>query len=105
MVERVVFSLDRLNLPTIIKEKSEEKEVQETETKEKGFLELLQDGLKKVNQLEKEADSLSQKLATGELDDIHELTIAIRKAELAVRLLTEVRNRIIDAYDRLTRLT
>lgn len=104
MVERVIFSLDRLNLP-VIREKDEGKEVKEAKSKEKGFLELLQDGVKKVNQLEKEADSLSQKLATGELDDIHELTIAIRKAELAVRLLTEIRNRIIDAYDRLTRLT
>lgn len=104
MVERVIFSLDRLNLP-VIKEKEEGKEVEESQSKETGFLKLLENGIKKVNQLEKEADNLSQKLATGELDDIHELTIAVRKAELAVRLLTEIRNRIVDAYDRLTRLT
>lgn len=100
----MIFSLDRLNLP-VIKEKEEGKEVEESQSKEAGFLKLLENGIKKVNQLEKEADNLSQKLATGELDDIHELTIAVRKAELAVRLLTEIRNRIVDAYDRLTRLT
>lgn len=100
----MIFSLDRLNLP-VIKEKEEGKEVEESQSKETGFLKLLENGIKKVNQLEKEADNLSQKLATGELDDIHELTIAVRKAELAVRLLTEIRNRIVDAYDRLTRLT
>ncbi len=102
MVGKIILSLDRLNLP---KPKVEEKITKEEEKVESGFLKLLKDGLKKVNDLEKEADNLSQKLATGEIDDVHEVAIAVRKAELAVRLLTEIRNRLIDAYDRLSRLT
>ncbi|KUK13287.1 MAG: flagellar hook-basal body complex protein FliE [Synergistetes bacterium] len=105
MVERIVFSLDRLNLPAV-KDEGEERKVKEEQKVEGGsFLDLLKEGIKKVNELEKDADKMAQKLATGELEDIHELTIAVRKAELAVRLLTEIRNRIVDAYDRLTRLT
>ncbi|MCS7234189.1 MAG: flagellar hook-basal body complex protein FliE [Synergistetes bacterium] len=104
MVEKIIFSLDRLGLSSL-KGKGEEKKIEDSQGKDGSFLKLLESGIKKVNELEKEADRLSQKAATGELEDIHELTIAVRKAELAVRLLTEVRNRIIDAYDRLTRLT
>lgn len=101
MVERIIFSLDRLNLPTPKVEERREKK----EGTEGSFLKLVEDGIRKVNELEKRADDLSQKLVTGEVDDVHEVAIAVRKAELAVRLLTEIRNRLVDAYDRLTRLT
>lgn len=105
MVDRVIFSLDRLNLPAIEERKEEKRAEGESKVEGEAFFELLKDGIKRVNELEKDADRMAQKLATGELEDIHELTVAMRKAELAIRLLTEIRNRIVDAYDRLTRLT
>ncbi len=104
MVDKVILSLDRLRLPTPPKEKENRESVKPAK-EEEGFLDLVEKGLKKVNELEKNADKMAEKLATGEIDDVHQVAIAVQKAELAVRLLSEIRNRLVEAYQRLTRLT
>ncbi|MCD6363213.1 MAG: flagellar hook-basal body complex protein FliE [Synergistetes bacterium] len=105
MVEKIILSLDKLRLPTPPKEKEEKGKGEVAPAREEGFLALVEKGLKKVNELEKNADRMAEKLATGEIDDVHQVAIAVQKAELAVRLLSEIRNRLVEAYQRLTRLT
>ena len=38
-------------------------------------------------------------LATGQRDDVESVLIATQKADTAFRLLLQVRNKMIDAYD------
>lgn len=68
------------------------------------FSEVLKDSIKKVGELEKEADQEAAKLATMETQDIHNAMIAIEKADLTFQLMMQVRNKIINAYEEIMRM-
>lgn len=65
------------------------------------FSKVLGEALSKVNNLRKESDILTQKLVTGEIDNVHEMMIASQKAEVALTLAMEIRNKVIQAYDKI----
>lgn len=62
------------------------------------FADSLKDAINTVDKLQKSADVQMQNLATGKSQNIHETMIAAEKAELALRLMIQVRNKVIDAY-------
>ncbi len=64
-----------------------------------GFRQLLNDQIEKVNQLQRDATEAIQDLSVGRRDDIESVLIATQKADTAFRLLLQVRNKVIDAYD------
>ena len=68
------------------------------------FEELLRDSMKQVNSLQVESDDLVNKLATGDVDDISRVVLASQRAEFALRMITEVRNKLLDAYQQLGRM-
>lgn len=70
----------------------------------KSFADTLKDAVTSVNQISQEADIQIQKLATGETKNIPEVMIATEKASVAFKLLTQVRNKIIDAYQEVMKM-
>ncbi len=64
-----------------------------------GFRQLLTDQIEKINQLQRDATEAIQDLSVGKRDDIESVLIATQKADMAFRLLLQVRNKVIDAYD------
>ena len=70
----------------------------------KSFECLLSDSMKSVNDLQIESDKLIQRLATGEVDDISEVVLASSRAEVAMRMLMEVRNKLVEAYQQISRI-
>ncbi|MBQ4152441.1 MAG: flagellar hook-basal body complex protein FliE, partial [Schwartzia sp.] len=70
----------------------------------KTFGELLTDALKETNALEKKSDALNAALAAGEIDDVSQVVIASQKADIALNLTLQVRNRAISAYQELMRM-
>lgn len=66
-----------------------------------GFSTVLSRALSEVNNRAKEADLLTQKLATGEIDNIHEVMIAAQKAEVLMELTLEIRNKALQAYEKM----
>jgi flagellar hook-basal body complex protein FliE len=71
---------------------------------ESSFLDTLKDSIKRVGELEKEADKEVEKLAKMESDDVSSTMMAIEKADLTFQLMMQVRNKIIDAYQEIMRL-
>lgn len=55
-------------------------------------------GLDAVNRAKLEADRLQEDLAMGGPTSIHDAMIAAEKAQLSLQMATQVRNRIITAY-------
>ncbi|HVV35255.1 MAG TPA: flagellar hook-basal body complex protein FliE [Acidimicrobiales bacterium] len=51
------------------------------------------------------ADKLAGQVATGDLPNIQQFTSAAAKAELTVDLVVAVRNRAIDAYQEIMRMS
>ncbi len=68
------------------------------------FADILADNLSEVNELEREAEQLTEQFAMGEIDDIHKVTVATEKARLALQLATEIQNRVIQAHDEIMQM-
>lgn len=68
------------------------------------FADTLKDAVGKVNDLQQEADIKMQKLSTGETTDIADVKISAEKADIALRLMTSVRNKMIDAYHEIMKM-
>lgn len=71
---------------------------------QKSFKQTLTDAISDVNNIQKKSDILIQKLATGETKNIPEVMIAVEKADIAMKLMTQVRNKIIDAYQEVIKM-
>jgi len=70
----------------------------------KNFADSLKDAVQSVNELQKNADVMSQKLATGETKNIPEVMLAVEKADIALKLMVQVRNKMIEAYQEIMRM-
>lgn len=70
----------------------------------KSFAATLNDAVNSVNQAQKDSDRKMQELATGKSQNIHETMIAAEKADLALRLMVQVRNKIIEAYQEIMKM-
>ena len=69
------------------------------------FEDMLTDSLKKVNTLQLEADKKIRDLSIGDVEDISEVVLASSRADTALRLVMEIRNKFLDAYQALSRIT
>ena len=69
------------------------------------FEDMLNDSLKKVNTLQLDAEKKIRDLAIGDVDDISEVVLATSRADTALRLVMELRNKFLDAYQALSRIT
>jgi flagellar hook-basal body complex protein FliE len=67
------------------------------------FQKILSDSIGEVDRLTKEADQSMQEMALGKVD-IHEAMIAMEKANIAFRLMVQVRNKVIGAYEEIMRM-
>ena len=70
----------------------------------KSFGELLVDALKKTNELELESERLNAALAAGRIEDISQVVVASQKAEIALQLTLQLRNRATAAYQEIMRM-
>lgn len=68
------------------------------------FADTLKEAVNNVNQLHLDADRKAQELATGKTDDIAGVMIATEKADIALRAMVQVRNKIIDAYQEIMKM-
>jgi flagellar hook-basal body complex protein FliE len=64
----------------------------------------MEQSMARVNDLQQEADRMTQRLALGDVDDISDVVIATSQAELALRMMVEVRNKLVDAYQQISRM-
>lgn len=62
------------------------------------------DALAKVQNQIDDADNLSRQLATGELTDISQYTVAASKAQLGVQLTVALRNQLLSAFQEVMRM-
>lgn len=68
------------------------------------FANTLKKAIDKVDHLQKQADIKMQQLATGKNTDVADVMIAAERADLALKLMVQVRNKIIDAYNEVSKM-
>ena len=70
----------------------------------KNFGTYLKDALAEVNQLQLNADEQTKLLAAGEGSDVSQVVVAGQKAEIALQLTLQLRNRAVAAYQEIMRM-
>ncbi|RKY62529.1 MAG: flagellar hook-basal body complex protein FliE [Candidatus Latescibacterota bacterium] len=70
----------------------------------KGFGELVKNFIAEVDALQKKADMAASQLVTGEAENLHQVMLAVERASLALSLMVEVRNKVLEAYREVMRM-
>lgn len=68
------------------------------------FSDYLKNALNEVNDLQLKASQSAEKLALGDESYLHNTVIAYEKANLALELTIEIRNKIVEAYQEIMRI-
>jgi len=68
------------------------------------FADILTESLKTAEMTDKIDKTSSIELLTGSTDDIPGLMLDMQKAELSLNLALQIRNKLIDAYNEITRM-
>ncbi len=68
------------------------------------FGDLVKEFTADVNNLQFEAGHAIDKMVTGEAADVHQVMVAVEQAGIALDLMLEVRNRVMEGYQELIRM-
>ncbi|WP_260430698.1 flagellar hook-basal body complex protein FliE [Nocardioides sp. LS1] len=68
------------------------------------FGSMVLDGIDRLEQVQDRSDQLAVKAATGDLDNIHDYTIAATEASVSTQLTVAVRNRALEAFNEIMRM-
>jgi flagellar hook-basal body complex protein FliE len=68
-----------------------------------GFAQALGEAIAKVDALQTGADAEATRSALG-AGNLHETALALEKADVSMRVLTKIRNKIVDAYQEVMRM-
>lgn len=72
---------------------------------QQSFANTLKDAIKSVNEQQITSDKLTERLINGEDVDLHEVMIASQKASVTLNATIEVRNKAIEAYQEIMRMS
>lgn len=65
---------------------------------------LVLDGIERLQSVQTEADKLAVRAATGDLDSLHDYTIAATEASVTTQLTVALRNRAVEAFNEVMRM-
>lgn len=68
------------------------------------FAQMVNQKIEEANSLQKEADQLTESFLVGEPVEIHQMLIAMEKADLALRETMEIRNKLLEAYKEIEKM-
>jgi flagellar hook-basal body complex protein FliE len=70
----------------------------------KGFMDVLQRSFEGVNRDQAQADHAIKELVAGRSKNIHETLLTIERADSSLKLMMQVRNKVLDAYREIMRM-
>jgi flagellar hook-basal body complex protein FliE len=68
------------------------------------FKDTLNGFLNDVNQMQQKADESMNRMAAGEITDVHQVMTAVEEANTAFNMMMEIRNKVMDAYTEVLRM-
>ena len=68
------------------------------------FADMITEAIESVDESQKIADQNVRDVVTGQSDDIHEVMISMEKAQLSFQLMVEMRNKVVETYQELSRM-
>ncbi|MGV3489423.1 MAG: flagellar hook-basal body complex protein FliE [Tuberibacillus sp.] len=71
---------------------------------QKSFANELSEAFNQINNTENQADNLVTQMAGGNVDNLHNVMIAVEKSEIMLRLAVQVRDKAVSAYQEIMRM-
>ncbi|MCK6467225.1 MAG: flagellar hook-basal body complex protein FliE [Candidatus Brocadia sinica] len=68
------------------------------------FQKTLSGFINEVNDLQTKANASIENLATGKVENVHEVMIAMAKAEVSFKFMMEARNKLVETYKEVMRM-
>lgn len=68
------------------------------------FTDLLKQALEKTNESQVQADTAVKEMVAGRNKNIHETMLAVERADSSLKLMMQVRNKVLDAYREIMRM-
>ncbi|MFB6344692.1 MAG: flagellar hook-basal body complex protein FliE [bacterium] len=68
------------------------------------FGETLQNKLNQVESMQKNAQTKMQKFAAGEIENVHDVSISLQKAQMGLNTASAVRRKVLQAFDELQQM-
>ena len=68
------------------------------------FADSLKGAIENLNEIQMESDSKTKALATGNIDDLHDVMITAQKASITLETTVQVQKKVIDAYNEIMRM-
>ena len=69
-----------------------------------GFLGSLKEAIAQVNEVQLDASQAVDKFVSGESDNVHQMMMALQKADVSFQLMMQVRNKLVAAYEDIQRM-
>ncbi|WP_434656173.1 flagellar hook-basal body complex protein FliE [Thermoanaerobacterium thermosaccharolyticum] len=69
------------------------------------FGDILKTAIADVNNLQLKSQQDDQMLVTGDINDIHNVMIDATKADIALELTIQIKNKVLDAYQEIMRMS
>jgi len=76
-----------------------------SQTSESSFTDILKNAMENMEQTEAVAKNDEMLVATGQVDDLHTVVIDAAKAELALTMFVQVRNKALEAYNEIMNIS
>ncbi|NLE02469.1 MAG: flagellar hook-basal body complex protein FliE [Fibrobacter sp.] len=68
------------------------------------FKDTLKNFVNDVNEMQQKADQSIEKMAAGEITDVHQVMTTVEEANVAFNMMMELRNKVMDAYQEIMRI-
>jgi flagellar hook-basal body complex protein FliE len=65
---------------------------------------MLTDAVNQTNEAQLAADKAAVALQTGKAENLHEVMLSMEEADISMRLLVQMRNKALDAYQEIMRM-
>ncbi len=79
-------------------------EEQQPKTDGPGFGDTLKGLVENVDEMQKTAHESTRRMLTGEIEDVHQVMVAMEEAQTSFQLMMEIRNKIVEAYKEVMRM-
>jgi flagellar hook-basal body complex protein FliE len=68
------------------------------------FANHLKDAIDDLNQIQTESDKKTEALATGNINNLHDVMVTAQKSSIALETAVQVQRKVIDAYNEVMRM-
>jgi len=88
----------------VLQQQSPQEKPKTSEAGAGSFKETLAGFLKDVNDLQLNAEEMSENLVKGDVENIHQVMVAMNEAHTSFQLMMEMRNKIMEAYKEIMKM-